>query len=872
VSGWSLDEKRFREEVFRALDNRWDPRRNLFRCVQLPLDVSDAAVIAASLKGVRSFVNRNSKTGTNSGPARVLQGVLDDAEVILTNPASRARHRTQVLADRAELERTLRAELGGLPAVPPAAVIALAAARQKFFAREDIAIALAAIGCEVRDPVALPPYGRPPTNWRSVQHEVMFLGLPTLGEYLKKRFGVVTAVTPKQLLDYRTKLQSTASGDVLTAEMSIITNVKKWVDDGQLVDLLRADQLRELAAEASMGSDRLSAALKAPGMDRYLADLGLPRADELAYALLCAIRYPTEAATTWQTTYREARTNRDLRTARDVLVANRPALDKQLGKELEALTTEIAEIDAMLERAASLERSDVEAAAELYVRVGQHCRDPAAESALRRCRPAAPARASTSVGGDTVTVEWAPSTARVGDITYRVVRHVEDGGAGDGAVIGTELTGLTVVDSAAPAGIAITYAVWTLRNGEQSQAPCTTQDVAVLRSVQNLELLPGEDVVELRWDLPPGASGARVVRMVDGRPSGATRRIDGRGIRDTDVRTGVTYDYAVESEYRLVGGSVGYGPPVTGRVRPQEPAQPVRDLTPSIEEDAIVLAWTVPPRGEVEVRVLDSVPAARPGQTMTSSAAGRLGSRVRGIGATRAGQLRLALPADGQRHWFLPFTVADGVAVAGVAIEYDSRLPAILELRADQLGNQVQLRWRWPPRVSEVLILSRAGRPPTGPDDPEAVTKRLTHAMYQRSGATVAATGGEQWIGVCVAAFTDGVPVYGPMVTVSASVPPELAYEIQRVNGFRNRHLRRLVVTGGCIPGGVRVIARTRVPPLSPQDGVELARFPAPTSGTTLTGEFSLTERARPLFLRVFPAEGDGVVLVPTHPMQLRID
>lgn len=875
MSAWSLDEKQFREEVFRAQHNGWDPRRNLFRCVQLPLDVTDAAVITAALKGVRSFVNRNSKTGTNSGPAKVLQGLLGEAEAILTNPARREQHRTEVLASQAELQTMLRAELGGLQAVPPTAVTAFAAARQKYYARDDVVDALAAIGCQIRKPVELPPYGRPPTTWRSVQHEVTFLGLPTLRAYLQKHFGVVAGVTVEQLLDYRDKLQSTASGEVLTAEMSVVSNLQKWVAAGELVELLRSELLRELAAEASMGGERLTAALNVPGTDRYLAELGLPRAEEVAYALLCAIRYPAEPTETWQSTYREARSNRDLRTARDVLVANRPSLDKQFSKELDALTADLAEIDAMLERARSLEGTDVEAAAEEYVRAGQRCRDPEVVSALRRCRPAEPARASASVSGDTVTVGWVPSTARAGDITYRVVRHVAGGGAGDGATLGTGLTGLTVIDSAAPAGVAVTYSVWTVRNDEASQVPRTTQPVAVLRSARNLELLPGENVVEVRWDLPEAASAARVTRRTDGEPSGTQRRIDGSSVRDTDVRMGVTYEYVVESEYRLAGGSVGHGPPVAGRIRPQELPQPVRDLASVVEDDSILLSWTAPPRGEVEVRVLDAAPDVRPGQVVRSAAAGRLGSRVRAIGAAHEGQLRMVLPTDGRRHWLLPLTVADGVAVVGVAVEYDSRLPAVTELRADQLGNQVQLRWCWPPRVSEVLVLSRADVPPTGPDDANAVRRRLTHALYQRSGAIVAATGANHWIGVCVTAFTDGAPVYGPMATVSASVPRELTYEIQRVGGFRKRHLRRLVVTadGAGAVGGVRVVARPRIPPLTPQDGVELASFPAPATGmTTLTGEFSLTERGRPLFLRAFPADADGVVLVPIHPMQLRID
>jgi hypothetical protein len=439
--------------------------------------------------------------------------------------------------------------------------------------------------------------------------------------------------------------------------------------------------------------------------------------------------------------------------------------------------------------------------------------------------------------------------------------------------VGTGLTGLTVVDAAAPSGVALTYAVWTLRNDEPSQAACTTPPVAVLRAVRNLELVPGEDVVEVRWELPEGASGARVTRRQDGR-AGRPRQAR-TSLRDQEVRTGVTYEYSVESEYRLADGTVAHGPEVRGQVRPQEPPRPVRDLAVAVEDDAMVLTWSPAGHGEVEVRVLDAAPTVRPGAVVRGAERARLGRAPRLIGTRRDGQLRMALPEDGRRHWLLPLTIVDSVVVAGVAAEYDSRLPAVAELRADRLGNQVQLRWRWPPRASEVLLLSRTGTPPTGPDDPAATRKRISHAVYQRSGATVAAAGGEQWIGVCVTAYTDGSPVHGPMVMVSATVPTELTYEIQRMSGFRNRNVRRLVVSGdgGERLPGVRVVARVRLPPLSPDDGIELAAFPPPEpDAPALAGEFRVTERRRPLHLRVFPAEGDATVLVPANPAQLRID
>ena len=444
---WSLDEKRFREEVFTAVrDHGWDPRSNLFRCFQLPLDVSDPADVAAAFKAVRAVVNRNSKTGTNAGPAKVLQSVLKEAEAVLTDPARRKQHRAEVLADRTALQAALRDDLGGMPAIPAAALARLVEARQRFHTRDEVAEALAAIGCRVREPVELPSYDRPPTKWKNLQSDIVFLGLPSVHAYLQKHFGSATAVTTQKLLDRQTTIQRTAAGDVLTAEMSVVSNLKTWVADGQLLELLGADLLRRLAAEEGMGSDRLAAAIKAPETAKLLSELGLPAANDVAYALLCARRYPAEAAASWQSDYREARADRDLRAARDILAANRGDLDKQLAAELDALIAEIADVDAALQRARALERDDVEAAAQEYARVLQRCRDPEVDSALRRCRPAAPARASAEVGGESVTVTWTPSTARAGEITYRVMRQVAGGGAGDGMPVGTGLTGLTVVD------------------------------------------------------------------------------------------------------------------------------------------------------------------------------------------------------------------------------------------------------------------------------------------------------------------------------------------------------------------------------------------------------------------------------------------
>ena len=877
---WSLDEARFRAEVFQPLDVGWNPRENLFRCYQLPVDTDDVDLIDKALNGVSRHIKRNAIGGPHVGVANNLLELHKDAAQTLGDRAGRAQHRQQVLAARQALREAIRAEIGGAREVPPAVATAMAARHARRFVRREVEEELAGLGCRIREPVDLPPATRP-SDWRKIKEGLGFLRFATLGDYLRARFPAGAGVAMDDLTRHRAELDRKASGDALTAETKILVAVQRWLSKGQLPDVLRAEALQELTAEAAMGAASLAVALRTPAMTRYLASLGLPEPDDLAYALLCQARYPTTVPSTWQSTYQEARASRDLRSAYDVLAAQQ-ALPPDLARARDELKTQVAEVDRMLAQARLLESQDVEAAAELYVQAARLCSDPETESALRRCRPAEPPRAVARLEGERVHVDWEPSVARVGDITYRVVRHVRGCAAGDGSVIAASTSSLAVTDAAAPAGVPVSYAVWTLRNDEPSGRATMTASVVVLRAVQDLELLPGDGVVELRWQLPAGATGARVQRRDDDpprRPTAAattTSRHEGGGFRDTEVRTGVTYQYHVEAEYRLPDGGLRYATGVTGRIRPQEPPRPVRDLALQVAADSVVLSWTPPPRGEVQLRLLDAAPQVRADALLALPAAQRLGAPVRALGPTGPGTLCTAVPADGRRHWLLPLTIVENVAAVGNPVEYDSRLPAVTDLRAERLGSQVRLTWRWPPHAVEVRVSSKPGGAPTGPDDPDAMSWRITHAEYAQRGCRAAVVGGDCWFSVCVTAFTEGVPVFGPMATVRMSTPLEARYEITRVGRLRYRNHRRLSVTSaaGDLPA-VQVVARAKLPPLEPGDGLEVARFPAPPSGeTSLTGEFVVPTEDRPLFLRAFPLNGTTgrIVLVPTHPTQLRID
>ena len=117
---------------------------------------------------------------------------------------------------------------------------------------------------------------------------------------------------------------------------------------------------------------------------------------------------------------------------------------------------------------------------------------------------------------------------------------------------------------------------------------------------------------------------------------------------------------------------------------------------------------------------------------MVRSAVDRLGIPVGGRAVGDG--LRIGAPASGSRYWFVPLTVTDDLAVIGMAVPYDVRLPQVTGLTLTQQGSRVRMTWTWPPGAAEARAYRKEGAPITGQDDPAATTRRITHAEYLRVG------------------------------------------------------------------------------------------------------------------------------------------
>lgn len=881
-SPWALDEKRFRDEVFKPLAAGWDPSENLFRCYLLPVGTDDKAVIAAALEGVQRHLNRSAAGGQYASWATMLRARHGAAAEMLDDDNIRGAHRQQVQSIRKDLRLMVESEVRGLPGVPRAALERLASRVAPRFTVTDVEEVLAQCVARLREPVALPAQVRPPSDWNDVRGAAAVLGFSSLRAYLLDRFRVVSV--PEQALKKRkADLHRLKSGDAVTAEAKVIEAVVKWQEAGRLVDLLRTELLSSVAGRAQFGFTAARDAVSADTVAPWLTELQLPRdVDEVAYAVYVSCRYPSSRASTCEADHASAVASRDLRAALAILEAQ-PGLDRDWQKRRDALRVRVAELDESLGRARALEMRDPEAAAEIYLDVSRVLDAPSVAAGLRRCRPAPPAQAGATVQGSRVVITWRASRARAGDVVYRVVRgEGHRPVAGGGTVVVAAARTLECQDDRPPGGVDLHYAVYAVREGAESAEPTLCPPVVVLREVEDLEVEGGQGVVEAQWVLPSGAVGVRVSRGESrswtAPVQGATNQLEtpprATSFHDKDVRDGVVYEYRVQAEFRLPDGRVHLSPGVMTRARTQERPLPVKDLTVAVDGDLLALSWTAPRNGHVDIRLVDLEPGDVMGRVVPAAAAARQGRQLRAAGSRADSHMLVALPNDGRRHWLLPVTVVDQLAAIGRHVEVNRLLPPVEQLTAVRLGTAVRLTWRWPQGIGEVAVAFGPGQRPSDAARGTAPTRSVTLAGYRQQGVQINVGGGPHWFTVRPVAQLDGVRVHGPAVTVEVRVPQEAYYEVRRV-GRRWSSSFELRVDGvqGAVLPDVCVVAKSGVPPLDRAAAQELALAPSPGQvGVGLSAQFVVPAGPRPLFLRAFPASsGATLVLLPRRPDQLRI-
>jgi hypothetical protein len=869
MTGWEFDEARFRDDVLIPVQAGWPPEDNLFRVYLLPLDTEDATAVRTALDDLRRRFGLNRYAKSFGVACQRLRAQHDQAATVLGDPARRRAHREQVRAGREKLATTLRQRLDGAPGLPPAQVAALAAASKGSYTVGDIRTVLVGLRAAEQEPAAVPATA-PPAGWPAARGALAQLRRPSLWSYLAQPCFGGLGTTSRQLDARRQELRVRRDAGS-EAETNLLKVMEKWLPNGGLAAALRHELLDEVAGRAEYGyAEALQAARGAA--DRLTA-LGLPgRPDALAYALWCDRRFGAGTAA-WERDYQAAIASRELRTALRTLrsQASLPGGWNDTAKEL---TGRLSGLDEQLAAAGRLERTDREAAADIYLRVATELADPAIDTALARCPPAAPSSATARVDGDRVVVSWVPSTPAAGVVTYSVLRGV--GGrpsvtdpSGSDSVLGTELSGRELVDGGAPDGRPLIYAVVAERHGVRSATAAVSSPVIVRNEVSDAVAEGAPDSIRVRWRLPGGAVGAVVTRRrQDDRRESV---VDGAGTTDAvdrDVTQGIGYEYRIRARYRDPGGVTTLTEGALVTCSCQELPVAVRDLRLTVDDGELLARWTPPRSGDVRLRDITASGAAGipVGEVVALRTTERYGAVVPATGARVPGRLRS--PAGARERVLLPVTVLGDLAAIGAPARVDARQSRVRSLRAQTLSGAVRLSWEWPDGATTAQVVWSSGSKPGGPTDPQACRAELSKASYDGRGFERRLAAGQYWFGVCTAVRNDTGVSYGPLELVEATVTGRASYQVRK-----DRFARSYTITVDCDGGGelpdLVVVGKSGTRPEGPDDGRRLAHIQAGPSPRT--AKFSVDAGLRrPVHLRAYPVR-TGLVLMSPRMDQLVI-
>jgi hypothetical protein len=372
--------------------------------------------------------------------------------------------------------------------------------------------------------------------------------------------------------------------------------------------------------------------------------------------------------------------------------------------EVTALTrrADTAEAMGLLERAAALLAEAIELARD----------DTGLRQRLASIPPPAPRDATARMDDNRVLISWRPSLAATGRVQYLVMRGRDQapGSPAQGVQVVTRTERTDVIDQDAPAGAELSYSVFAARGGEAWSPPASTAPITFLPEVAEVSLTSSATEVSAVWRPHPGADAVRVVqreaRAPEGPDDGTIVAATLTGFAATGLRSGTEYFYRIVTSYLAADGQRRRSAGVVVRAVPEPALRPVADLaiTESSDGDPVFLArWTPPPYGRVRLVLSDQPLPWTAGTRLGPEEAAALpevpGTQRRGTDGRDV--LELCLPAG--RHQVTPLTVGRNGAMVG----HDTEawlLEPVDGLRADRMGDEVQLGWIWPDHATDALV------------------------------------------------------------------------------------------------------------------------------------------------------------------------
>jgi len=546
---------------------------------------------------------------------------------------------------------------------------------------------------------------------------------------------------------------------------------------------------------------------------------------------------------------------RKLYAARELLNTHAAVLDEQAAYR-STIDTGITQAQELLKRA-QLRTTSKDEKIELSRQALQRCADyKEARDLLSTMPPSPPRNLQARVGGTVVRLTWELSvTPRV---EYKVVRKAgsQPVSIKDGIVL--ETVAGNIYDDAEPEmGVPLYYAVFAVYEDVPSlQGALLQQPVLLVQDVRNVIVQVNDRLVELAWQTPPNVQSVVVVRKEQTPPRSMDDGVklpilDSRHLVDRNVFNGSCYYYALYSQFKDHNNRLVSSPGTIVSATPETPPEVITrlEITHAKQTQGYVVQvrWNAPTKGKVVVLRSTQQVSFKMGDVIPENDLKRLGQLLEGY----QNMVRDQWSQPGMAY-YVPIVLFGGMAYIGSSQLYVC-MDDVDELKSQNLGSALRLRWNWPVNCSEALVsYSYAGWPQS--NEPGTITRKVTRAEYEFVGHfDIRGTVNQDYYIVVSAIVKQGneqIITPGARLLARQASKVDLTYEIRQARfGRKQRTLYLSVRTPGKVPTLLLVTKRNGLP-FKKTEGELFYRVEGPVS----------VEKDLPIPLpdKVFPANTFG--------------
>lgn len=475
-----------------------------------------------------------------------------------------------------------------------------------------------------------------------------------------------------------------------------------------------------------------------------------------------------------------------------------------------------------------------EDAVDKYMAALGHCTDfqPALRG-LADSPPSAPSMLTITKLGKTAKLSWIPAPAS-GSVSYRILRKPEGAPTGpdDGEQIG-ELYETQFHDASVPPGKPWYYSIYTLRGGVASLTASRSGPHMWFAEPTDVIVEAGDGRVTLRWSPPVGCTQVEVWRSVNKPPSkpgtGKCLDVSGDSAVDSDLTNGTKYGYLIvacfadPTDRRASVRSPGVGLTAT----PVAPPSAVKDLRATRKHRDVMLAWTHPEKGDVQIRMMRQKPEFSPGRIIPLSMAAKYGTPV---SLTGRGRAQTTLSGQG-RVFFIPLSVVAQTAIMGSPVQVTS-LDEITGMESQRQGNDIHLTWEWPPGAVAVVIGWRHDVYPVQPEEATGGRRTVTLSEYNRNGMWVLRKAKRERHYFAIFVYDPDADIFssGRNLLEASGLETLVSYRVITRRSLIRRRLKKAWMELKskekirAIPA-LLVVHKRGSPPLRPGDGQTIARI-----------------------------------------------